>query len=99
MFRLIFYLLLCVVLISVLRTIIGTIARAFSLFVQAGGANGAAPSGQRRPQVPLTGELKRDPVCGTFIAESSAIRHTEGGRTVHFCSAECRDKYLLAARH
>ena len=92
MFRLIFYLLLTVVLISVLRSILAVLGRAFSLFVQ-------SPQPQRqRQQVPLTGELKRDPVCGTYVADSTSVKHTEGSSTVHFCSADCRDKYLLAAK-
>jgi YHS domain-containing protein len=39
------------------------------------------------------GELKRDPVCGTFVATSTAFKKTVRGETIHFCSADCRDKY------
>ena len=93
MFRLILYLLLVVVLISVLRSVLAVLGRAFSLFVE-----GPRQQQDSRQQVPLTGELKRDPVCGTFVADSSSVKHVEGRNTVHFCSAECRDKYLLAAK-
>ena len=96
MFRLIYYLLLMVLAISVVRAIIGTLARAFAAFT------GVAPNGAQRhamrDSVPLTGELKRDPVCGTFVAESSALKLTDGAQTVHFCSSACRDKYVVAAR-
>jgi YHS domain-containing protein len=95
MFRLIFYLLLLVMAISILRSVLAVLGRAFTLFMQGPGRQQQGP----RQQVPLTGELKRDPVCGTFVAASSSVKHTDGGNTVHFCSAECRDKYLLAARH
>jgi YHS domain-containing protein len=39
-------------------------------------------------------KLVRDPVCGVHIAETLALPLREGGRVLHFCSMECRDKYL-----
>lgn len=39
------------------------------------------------------GELKRDPVCGTFVPAATAVKKTVGAEVVHFCSVECRDKY------
>jgi YHS domain-containing protein len=46
--------------------------------------------------VPLSGELKKDPSCGTYISAATAIKQTVGGQTYHFCSAECRDKYVAS---
>jgi len=43
--------------------------------------------------VPVGGELKRDPVCGTYIANSNSVRKVVNGETLYFCSPECRDKY------
>jgi len=37
--------------------------------------------------------LVRDPICGVHVAEVLAIPLREGSETVHFCSAQCRDKY------
>ena len=51
----------------------------------------------KRGAVPTTGSLKKDPVCGTFVAESASIKETIGGEVVHFCSAECRDRYHLVS--
>ena len=96
MFRIILYLLLAVILISLLRGVIGTLARAFSIFVQA--SRGPASAPRQTPQVPLSGELKRDPVCGTYISAATSLKLGEGAKTVYFCSGECRDKYLMAAR-
>ena len=42
--------------------------------------------------------LVRDPVCGMHIAEGLAVALNDGGRTLHFCSAECRDKYSNGTR-
>jgi YHS domain-containing protein len=40
-----------------------------------------------------TRRLVRDPVCGMHLAETLAIPFRERGELMHFCSAECRDKY------
>ncbi|HWZ33029.1 MAG TPA: YHS domain-containing protein [Bryobacteraceae bacterium] len=88
MFRVILYLLLAIVVISMLRGVIGIIGKLFSEFV-----NPAASSAARRPAVPSGGELKKDPVCGTFISASTAIQKKSGGEVYYFCSPECRDKF------
>ncbi len=92
MFRAIFYLLLTVVSISVLKSIVGIVLKGFAQAMKPGAGMPGAP----RPsnQVPLTGELKKDPVCGTYISTASSIKETVSGQTIHFCSAECRDKYV-----
>ena len=40
------------------------------------------------------GTLVRDPQCGTYIPQSSAVALKRGGATMHFCSATCRDTWL-----
>jgi len=95
MFRAIFYLLLSVVVITVAKSIIGIVLRGVAEAMKPGSsAPGAAP---RPPnQVPLTGELKKDPVCGTYISAATSIQEKMGGQTFHFCSPECRDKYVAS---
>ncbi len=39
------------------------------------------------------GELKKDPVCGTYVSAATAITRTVKGQVLHFCSTECRDRY------
>lgn len=90
MLRALAYLIASVLVISVVRSVIGIILKGFSdLF------NPAPPSqkGPRPPSVPAGGELKKDPVCGTFISTATAIQKRVGGETYYFCSAECRDKF------
>ncbi|HTW66661.1 MAG TPA: YHS domain-containing protein [Bryobacteraceae bacterium] len=95
MFRVIFYLLLTVVAISVLKSIIGIFLRGVSEAMKPGSASpGTAGAPRSANQVPLTGELKKDPVCGTYIATATSIKEKVGGQTFHFCSQECRDKYV-----
>ena len=39
-------------------------------------------------------EMLQDPVCGTWVPVSQALSMQHGKETIHFCSAECRDKFL-----
>ena len=90
MLRAVAYLIASVLVISVVRSIIGIVMKGFSdLF------NPAPPtqSGPRAPTVPAGGELKKDPVCGTFISTATAIQKRSGGEVYYFCSNECRDKF------
>ena len=45
------------------------------------------------PNVVLGGELKKDPVCGTYVSTGASVTRTVDGQVLHFCSKECRDKY------
>jgi YHS domain-containing protein len=94
MFRAIFYLLLTVVVITVLKSIVGIVLKGVGEAMKTG--SHAQETGPRRSQVPLTGELKKDPVCGTYIAAASSIQERVGSQTFHFCSQECRDKYVAS---
>jgi YHS domain-containing protein len=60
---------------------------------------GASSRGDRGGRSEKTvAKLVRDPQCGTYVAETSAIAARQGGETLHFCSEDCRDKYLAAPR-
>lgn len=98
MFRVILYLIFTVIIITVLRATIGVIMRAL--------ANIFGPQGNQQQvrqgpagKVPLTGELKKDPACGTYISAASSIQEKVGGETFYFCSKECRDKYVASLHH
>jgi YHS domain-containing protein len=54
------------------------------------------PSEASGKQVPLTGELKKDPACGTYISAATSIQEKVGGETFYFCSKQCRDKYVAS---
>jgi hypothetical protein len=43
-------------------------------------------------------ELIRDPQCGTYFLKQRGVQARIGGRSVYFCSGECREKYLLSHR-
>ncbi len=92
MFRALLYLLITIVLISVIRGVVGIIMRAFSDMTAS--SQGGTRQTAHREQVPLTGELKKDPVCGTYTSAATAVKQTVRGETVYFCSPACRDKYV-----
>jgi len=43
-------------------------------------------------------KLVRDPVCGMHVAEALALPLRQGSSVLHFCSAECRDRFVSDTR-
>jgi YHS domain-containing protein len=39
------------------------------------------------------GELKRDPVCGTYVSTATSVKRSVDGEVVYFCSQACSEKY------
>jgi YHS domain-containing protein len=64
-----------------------------------GMARGSAPNPPQPPQaatatdIRTSGELHKDPTCGTFVAASTAYTVVEDGVLLYFCSKECRDRF------
>ena len=89
-FRLIVPVLILFLLRSVFRSIIGVLRR--------GDPQRAAPNtaGSSPRNIPRVAELKKDPVCGTYVSADTSVTRTVNGSVVHFCSPECRDKYRVA---
>jgi YHS domain-containing protein len=86
--RLIVPLLVLFLVRSVLRTI----------FQSLRGATQPPPQTTPRPvpNAPAGGELKKDPVCGTYVSTATSVNRTVNGSVVYFCSKECRDRYKVA---
>jgi uncharacterized protein len=93
MFRLVFRFLVLVVFFAFLRYVITAVARVFSQTMR---SQSSPPPVQQVPKSELGGELKQDPVCGTFVPTTSSVRKTVNGELVYFCSAACRDKFRVA---
>jgi hypothetical protein len=102
-FRIILYMVFAVVLISVLRTVIGVLMKGLGSILggQMGGPNGhsspRAAAGQP-PSPQLGGDLHRDPICGTFVAETTTHQKRLSNRTFYYCSEECKEKHSLVAK-
>ena len=85
-----FRLILVFVVALFLRQVVVLIMRAFTQMAGGGASHPPMPRQQSG------GELKKDPVCGTFVAVASSIKRNVNGEVVHFCSTACRDKYQVA---
>jgi hypothetical protein len=86
MIRGILFLFIAIIAITFLRSVIGLIVRTM----------GEAMSPEKpdvRAAPTAGGELKRDPVCGTYVAAGASVRKTVGREVIHFCSTTCRDRY------
>ncbi len=85
--RVLLYLIVGVVILTLLRSVLEAVGKAFSASSPSASPPASAPRG-RSPQA-----LKKDPVCGTFVSEATALQKTKGGETYYFCSTDCRDKF------
>jgi YHS domain-containing protein len=63
-----------------------------------GRSNSQVAARPSRPVPPVSagGELKKDPVCGTYVSADTSVTKRIDGQIVHFCSPACRDKYRAA---
>lgn len=43
------------------------------------------------------GELVKDPSCGAYVSVEESVRVRDGEKVYHFCSYECRDRFLKLA--
>jgi YHS domain-containing protein len=96
-FRFLFWLLVVSWSVALLRKLVGWMVRSAT--------QTSEPPSHREPEISrsshgavgVSRRLVRDPICGAHVAEVLAIPLREGGELIHFCSTECRDKYLLTS--
>jgi YHS domain-containing protein len=93
MFRALLYVIAFTLILSVVRSILGIIAKAFTGQSDTSPTRAGTPPSPPSSSAPSGGELKKDPVCGTFISTATAFQKYSGGQTYYFCSSECRDKF------
>jgi len=94
-FRFLFWLLVVSWSVALLKKLVGWMVRSAT--------QTSEPASQHEPEISrssggtvgVSRRLVRDPVCGAHVAEVLAIPLRENGQLVHFCSAQCRDQYLL----
>lgn len=41
-----------------------------------------------------SGEMVKDPVCGTYVSTETDIRVKDEDQVYYFCSYECRDRFV-----
>jgi YHS domain-containing protein len=91
MIRLFFrFIVLPVLLFYVVRSILIGVIEGFR------STSGPRSAVRQPPAVPAGGELKKDPVCGTYVSTAASITRKVNGEVLYFCSQECSDKYRVA---
>ena len=51
-------------------------------------------AGSDRARETVAGQMIKDPQCGMYVATDLAITTRVKGKTLHFCSEECRDNFI-----
>jgi YHS domain-containing protein len=102
LFELLFTILIIMVARALLSSLLKGIGRASSNSFQPGPPDPRTGS-QRSATPPASGpqaggELHKDPVCGTYVAESTPYHRQSAGQTFYYCSSDCREKHSLVAR-
>jgi len=90
------FLILEVVLPILLFTFVRAVIRSIFQGLKNAGAPAPQPAPRQAPVIHSGGELKKDPVCGTYVSTAVSVTRKIDGELVHFCSKECRDKYHAA---
>jgi YHS domain-containing protein len=91
MFAFLARLILFAIAISVIRSVVSFVQRALS-GVRSGSPTVRSPGRSAGPATETT-MLQQDPVCGTYVAIDTSLKKVVNGKVLHFCSAECREKY------
>ena len=88
-----------------LTIVVLIVARAILTTVLKGLANLGSPTAQRSSEEraaagpPPTGrDLHKDPVCGTYVTDSTPYQRQSSGNVYYYCSEQCRSKHAVAAR-
>ena len=80
--------LLFLVLVSVIRLLL---TRFFSPLLE---RHSRPHAGSDRARETVAGQMIKDPQCGMYVATDLAITTRVKGKTLHFCSEECRDNFI-----
>jgi YHS domain-containing protein len=86
-------LLLPLIALLLIRGVIRTLVTGFQTAAR---RTASGPQAASHRDIPSATELKKDPVCGTYVSTATSLTRTINGKQVHFCSEECLNKYRAA---
>jgi len=92
MFRALIELLFVVLVVMVARLVLNSLIRGISTT-----PFGSRPRRSASDGMPRGSELHKDPVCGTYVAESTPFQRQIAGQSFYYCSEGCREKHALVA--
>ena len=95
--RAVIELLFTVLVILVARAVLTSLVKGISKAANNPGATPRQPN-RAASETNRSGELHKDPVCGTYVAESTPYQRRAGGQGFYYCSEACREKHALVAR-
>jgi YHS domain-containing protein len=90
MLRFVAILVAILIIVPLLRSVVGMILRGFADLLK---SESTTPQKKQKPEAPVAGELKKDPVCGTYVSAATAFKKTAGTETLYFCSKECLQRH------
>jgi YHS domain-containing protein len=98
MFRFILELLIPILVALVARAVFGNLMKGFGAAASSAfSQQQQQPPGRAEPpkEASRAGELHKDPVCGTYVSESTSFRRQLSGKTFYYCSDACRQKHAV----
>jgi YHS domain-containing protein len=98
MFRAILEFFALLMFFAVARAAIGALGRMFTGAMQAPPPPGPGQTRASEAILQSAGELRQDPVCGTFVPVATSLNRVVNGETLYFCSAACRDRFAFSAK-
>jgi YHS domain-containing protein len=97
MIKYIIGLLLFLILVPMLRGVLGLVAKLLMSWAMGSNSSAAARrdpgASPTAPPQATTSALHKDPVCGVYVSEATAVSCRDGNQTLWFCSTACLDKY------
>lgn len=98
MFRALIELLVTILIVIVARAVLTSLLKAGTTAFRSNVAPRPAQSPNPRANASPGGDLHKDPVCGTYVAESTPFRQNISGHSFFYCSEACKEKHSLVAR-
>lgn len=88
-------LLFFLILVPMLRGVLGLVAKLLMSWAMGPNSSAAARRDASAPPAPAAGAtaLHKDPVCGIYVSEATAVSCRDGNQTLWFCSTDCLNKY------
>ena len=95
MFRALLELVVTILIALVARAVFSSVMKGFGAAASQAFQQQSSPPPAQPKEAPRAGELHKDPVCGTYVSESTSFRRQLSGRTVYYCSDACRQKHAV----